>query len=235
MVEIIYETLANFGYNLPLHPPLTYLPVGLIVGAFIFVLGAWLFRGSSLGQTAKHCIILAFIGIFPTIAAGFLDWQHRFAGAWLFPIKVKLVLSGILIVLVAFAISLTRKARAVTIGLVLVYAVCLANVIVIGYFGEELVYGEKQTAVAEPQDPVSRGAAIFAQNCSACHFTDSTDTKVGPGLQGIFRRETFPVSGQPADEESFRRQLKTPYSKMPAFAQMPEEKIAALLAYLKTL
>jgi len=43
------------------------------------------------------------------------------------------------------------------------------------------------------------------------------------------------VSGLPADEESFRKQLKTPYSKMPSFAQMPEEKIAALLAYLRTL
>jgi mono/diheme cytochrome c family protein len=235
MLEILYETLAKYGYNLPLHPPLTYLPLGLIVGAFFFVLGAWLFRGSSLGQTAKHCIILSFIGIFPAIVAGILDWQHRFAGAWLFPIKVKLALSATLIGLVAIAISLARKARAVTMGLVLIFALCLANGIVIGYFGGELVYVENRASTTGPQDPVSRGAAVFDQNCSACHLTDSTDTKIGPGLQGIFRRETFPVSGLPANAENFHKLLRTPYSKMPSFAQMPEEKIAALLAYLQTL
>ena len=235
MIELIYETLAKFGYRHPLHPLLTHLPLGLIVGAFVFVLGAWLFRGTNLGQSAKHCLILAFITVFPAILAGILDWQHRFAGAWLFPITVKLVLAGILIVLLAIAISLTRKARAVTVGIVLVYAICVVDGMVIAYFGGELVYGEKPAAAAKPLDPVSRGAAIFAQNCSACHFTDSTDTKIGPGLQGIFQRETFPVSGLPASEESLRKQLTTPYSKMPSFAQLPEEKIAALLAYLKTL
>ncbi len=235
MIEIIYETLANFGYKNPLHPPMTHLPVGLILGAFIFVTGAWLFRGSNLGLSAKHCIILAFIGIFPTIVAGILDWQHRFGGAWLFPITVKLVLAGILIILVAIAISLTRKARAVTMGLVLMYAVCLVNVIVIGYFGGELVYGGKPAVAAKAEDAVSSGAAIFAQNCSACHFPDSTDTKVGPGLKGILQRETFPVSGLPANEESFRRQLTTPYSKMPSFAHLREDKVNALIAYLKSL
>ena len=42
--EFIYETLQKFGYTHPLHPTLTYLPIGLVLAAFVFALFAIVFK-----------------------------------------------------------------------------------------------------------------------------------------------------------------------------------------------
>ena len=39
-------------------------------------------------------MILAFLGLFPTVLAGYVDWQHFYGGTWLFPIKMKMLLAG---------------------------------------------------------------------------------------------------------------------------------------------
>ncbi|MFQ5772202.1 MAG: DUF2231 domain-containing protein, partial [bacterium] len=103
MIEFIYQTLAKFGYTHPLHAPATHLPAGLIIGAFIFAIIAWLFNRPNLEQTARHCIILALIAVLPTIVLGLMDWQYRFGGALLFEIKMKLVLGGVLLLLLILA------------------------------------------------------------------------------------------------------------------------------------
>jgi uncharacterized membrane protein len=54
MIESIYQTLANFGYTHPLHPTLTHLPIGMVMGAFLFALVALVFRRTSLSRTARH-------------------------------------------------------------------------------------------------------------------------------------------------------------------------------------
>jgi mono/diheme cytochrome c family protein len=89
--------------------------------------------------------------------------------------------------------------------------------------------------VAETKGLGATGEQLFKQNCSACHFTDSTDTKVGPGLKGIFKQNKFPVSGRSVSDDSFRQILKTPVSKMPPFGHLTDEQVNALLNYLKTL
>ncbi len=84
--------------------------------------------------------------------------------------------------------------------------------------------------------PESRGLTVFAQNCSQCHYTDSRETKTGPGLEGLFDREKLPVSGLPVSEESVRRQLYQPYENMPRLGDdLSEEQIDDLIAYLKTI
>jgi mono/diheme cytochrome c family protein len=109
------------------------------------------------------------------------------------------------------------------------------TVIGLGYFGGELVYGTKAPAGAETTGQAAQGEQLFKQNCSACHFTDSTATKVGPGLKGVFAQAKFPVSGRPVSDDNFRQILKTPVSKMPPFGHLSEEQVDALLEYLKTL
>ena len=235
MIEFIYQTLAKIGYTHPLHPPATHLPAGLIIGAFIFALIAWIFNRSNLAQTARHCLILALIMAVPTILLGLLDWQHRFGGAYLFEIKMKLVLAGILLLLLLVAVVYAALAGAFTKTVVAIYALCLLTVIGLGYFGGELVYGTRAPAGVEIKGPVAEGAAIFKQNCSACHFTDSTALKIGPGLKGVFKLDKFPVSGVQVSDENFRKQLQTPFSKMPPFGNLPDDQVDALLAYLKTL
>ena len=235
MIEFIYQTLAKIGYTHPLHPPATHLPAGLIIGAFIFALMAWIFNRKSLAQSARHCLILALIMAVPTILLGLMDWQYRFGGAWIFQIKMKLILGGILLFLLLVAAVYGALAGAFNKTVVALYGLCMLTVIGLGYFGGELVYGPKTTAVAEDADLVAKGAQVFEKNCSVCHHTDSTETKVGPGLMGAFKQPKFPISGRPVSDDNFRQILKTPIDKMPSFGQLPAEQVDALLEYLKTL
>jgi mono/diheme cytochrome c family protein len=235
MIEFIYQTLAKIGYTHPLHPPATHLPAGLIIGAFIFALMAWIFKRSNLAQTARHCFILALIMAVPTILLGVLDWQYRFGGAYLFEIKMKLAFGGILLLLLLVAVVYAALAGAFTKTVMAIYAFCLLTVIGLGYFGGELVYGTKTPAASETSGLAAEGAQIFSQNCSACHHANSTATKVGPGLKGVFTQDKFPISGQPVSDDNFRRILKTPFSKMPPFGHLSDEQVSALLDYLKTL
>jgi cytochrome c1 len=54
-------------------------------------------------------------------------------------------------------------------------------------------------------------------------------------MQGLFQLEKLPVSGRAVTEANIRMQLKTPFKNMPAFPELPEEKVNALIAFLKTL
>lgn len=237
MIESIYQVLAKIGYTHPLHPPATHLPAGLVIGGFAFALLAWIFNRKSLAQTARHCFILALVMAVATILLGLMDWQHRFGGAYLFEIKMKLVLAGVLLFLLLVAVVYAALSGTFTKTLLAIYALCLVAVIGLGYFGGELVYGKGTRTGAETADKgkAAEGAMLFKQNCSACHFTDSTATKVGPGLKGLFAQDKFPVSGKPVSDDGFRQVLKTPYSKMPPFGHLADEQVNALLDYLKTL
>jgi mono/diheme cytochrome c family protein len=80
------------------------------------------------------------------------------------------------------------------------------------------------------------GATLFENKCSFCHYADKTTTKLGPGLEGILKRKTLPVSGRPATPENIERQLLTPYRNMPALGtNLSGQEIRDLVAYLKTL
>jgi uncharacterized membrane protein len=235
MIESIYQILAKIGYTHPLHPPATHLPAGLIIGGFIFALIALIFNRKTLAQTARHCFSLALAMAVVTILLGYMDWQHRLSGAELFEIKMKLVLAGILLFLLLVAVVYAALSGTFSKTLVAIYALCLLAVIGLGYFGGELVYGNKTSAEAATKGMAAEGVVLFKQNCSACHFTDSTKTKVGPGLKGLFAQDKFPISGQPVSDDGFRRLLKTPYRKMPPFGHLADEQVNALLDYLKTL
>ena len=235
MIESIYQILAKIGYTHPLHPPATHLPAGLIIGGFLFILTAWIFNRKSLAQSARHCLILALIMAVPTILLGLMDWQQRFGGAYLFEIKMKLVLAGILLFLLLVAAVYGALAGGLTKTLVAIYTLCLITVVGLGYFGGELVYGTGEPAAAKAPDLAASGEQLFRQNCSACHFADSTATKVGPGLKGVFKQDKFPVSKRSVSDDNFRQILMTPFSKMPPFGHLSDEQVDALLNYVKTL
>jgi len=153
----------------------------------------------------------------------------------LFPIKMKLVLAGVLLVFLILAVVLSAARQTFSMSLLALYFLCLLTVVGLGYFGGELVYGKKPPVDEMPAGLAAEGAAVFQQNCSACHFTDSTETKIGPGLKGVFKRDKFQVSDLKVSEENFRKQLNTPFSKMPPFGHLSEEQVEGLTAYLKTL
>jgi uncharacterized membrane protein len=235
MIQFIYQTLTKFGYTHPLHPILTHVPIGLVIGAFLFALAALVFRRTRLVQTARHCVILAVIVVVPTALLGIMDWQHFYGGALLFPIKMKLVLAGVLLVFLTLAVIFGLLGENFARVVMALYALCLLSAVGLGYFGGELVYGTKAPAAAAAEGPALEGAMVFKQNCSACHLTDSTANKIGPGLKGIFKLDEFPVSGKPVSEDSFESILQKPFDKMPPFGHLPPEQVEALTAYLKTL
>ena len=96
-MEGLYQFFDVIGYVHPIHPPFTHIPVGLVIGAFLLGVISLLFRLQMAGRAARYCMIIAFISIFPTVLFGYMDWQHYFAGGWLSPIKIKLVLAAILL------------------------------------------------------------------------------------------------------------------------------------------
>ena len=235
MIEFIYQTLAKFGYTHPLHPTLTHLPIGMVMGAFLFALAAIIFNRTSLAQTARHCVILGLLAAIPTALLGIMDWLHFFGGTMLLPFKMKLILAVILISLLLLAVVLGFFGERFHKMVLALYVMSLLTTIGLGFFGGEIVYGQRPTAGVELGDLAAKGALVFQTNCSACHLTDSTGKKIGPGLKGLFKGDKFPISGRPITEDNFRSVLNKPIAKMPPFGHLPDEEVDALIEYLKTL
>ncbi len=89
-------------------------------------------------------------------------------------------------------------------------------------------------AGAENEALIAKGRKVFTSTCAACHRPDSEATLIGPGLKGILKRESLPVSGRPATEENIHNQIENPYKSMPVLG-LSEEKIEQVIAFLKTL
>ncbi len=113
-----------------------------------------------------------------------------------------------------------------------VVSAVLTVVVVLSFF-RTLQAGPSEAAGDTPE---SRGQAVFEQSCSKCHHADSRDTKIGPGLEGLFDRENLPVSGSPVSEDSVVHQLYEPYENMPRLGDdLSKEQIGDLIAYMKTI
>ena len=140
MIESIYAALEKVGFTHPLHPVLVHVPMGMIIGMFLFSLIGLTWKKGFLLQTAYHCSILALISILPVILAGLMDWQHRLNGDWKTLIIIKMALSCVLTLLLVYAVII-RNRGASPRHLLLVYALCLACAGGLGYSGGQLVYG----------------------------------------------------------------------------------------------
>ncbi|HER43589.1 MAG TPA: cytochrome c [Candidatus Eisenbacteria bacterium] len=96
---------------------------------------------------------------------------------------------------------------------------------------------EKTSALAEEAVPeaVHAGAAVYERYCAFCHYAESTESKLGPGLKGVLRAETLPVSGRPATAENILDTLENPIGTMPAFTNLTAEELERLIAFLETI
>jgi mono/diheme cytochrome c family protein len=162
----IYRLLEAIGLTDPIHPPVAHVPIGLVVGAFLLGLVSLRVHSATVGRAANYCVLLAFIFVFVTAAFGYLDWQHFFAGGWLRPIKIKLVLAAILLILLSAAMITGRRSEETSGGRLVIYAGCLVVALGLGYFGGQLVYSGRSPS-APP--PLQAGEALFRGNCSGCH------------------------------------------------------------------
>lgn len=141
MTETIFDFLIKVGFTHPLHPALTHIPMGMVMGAVVFRLVSFLPRLKFLAKTGYHCVILGLLGIPPTVFAGYLDWQHKFEGAWEFLIILKMVLATVLtILLVAIAFTDDPENSRLDKKTVL-YLLIVIIAIGLGFSGGELQYG----------------------------------------------------------------------------------------------
>jgi cytochrome c2 len=110
-----------------------------------------------------------------------------------------------------------------------------------GFFFLRILATEHESPdISEPaQDPphgsAEKGAALFKSKCISCHYADKEESKHGPGLKNILKKEKLPFSKRPSSIENIKNQLKTPFLAMPSFVFLSQQEIADLIAYLKTL
>ncbi len=229
MFDTVYQFLNSIGYSHPIHPTAIHMPIGLVVGAFIFAIVALVFRREKLLSTPHYCIILAFIWAFPAILFGIMDWQHFYGGAWLFEIKVKLILASLLLVLLLLAIILGHRHGAASMTVLPVYFLCFCVVILLGYFGGQLVYEERPTTISS--ENFNEGEKVFVANCRGCH----------PGGGNILK-PNLPLKSSPKlkEFESFSNFVQNPKrpdgsrGTMPPFplTKIPEPEMRDLYKYI---
>ena len=79
-----------------------------------------------------------------------------------------------------------------------------------------------------------KGETVF-QNCAGCHNSDSDETKVGPGLKNLFKREKL-VNGKPVTDENVIALITSGSGAMPPFGDsLSADDKNNVVAYLKTL
>lgn len=140
MVESLYTFLATLGFTHPLHPMLTHIPMGMIIGMVVFSLLGFIWKNNNLTETAYHCSVLAVVSVGPVIAAGILDWLHLQQGEWNKYIIIKMVLGAALTIFLTVSVVLKKKGASPA-KMLLFYLLCLACAGGLGYSGGTLVYG----------------------------------------------------------------------------------------------
>ena len=223
MTSILYEALNSLGYHHPLHPTQVYVPIGLVVGALVFALVALVFRRGRLVMTPRHCIILAFLWVFPTMILGIMDWQHFYEGAWILPIKMKLITAPILAVLLGLAVFLGRKYGSTSMKVLPIYFLCFCAVTVLGYFGGELTYAGRTVSGLKEY---KAGQEIFSAYCTTCH--PGGGNTIDPGRPILH-------SALLQNQDIFNLWLRNPATPMPAFpsSKISDAQAKELYAYIQ--
>lgn len=141
MIELVFQMLNGLGFDHPIHPAMTHVPMGMVMGGFVFGVVSFFLRHAELGTTAHHCFILALIGVLPTVLLGYMDWQHMFEAEWSDLILIKVLLAVLLGILLILSVRIGKKNEPVSVRVLVLYSLCLVNIIALGFAGGELQYG----------------------------------------------------------------------------------------------
>lgn len=247
----IYQVLNSLGYTHPVHPTMVYLPIGCIMAAFIFGAVAALCNRPGLLTSARHCVTLALIAVIPTVIFGYVDWQHFLGGAWIFPIRMKMILAGIFLVLLSFTVGFCWKFSANRKTILVFIALCFLNVVAISYYGGEIVFagfGKKyrnfETTIngknTQPTATITYADVvdIFQQICIRCHKgfgapdglqLDSYEHAMKGGIDG-----KVIVPGKPDKSELILRIKGLSKPAMPyGMEPLPEKKIETFVRWVE--
>ncbi len=87
---------------------------------------------------------------------------------------------------------------------------------------------------AQDKGDAEQGKEAFQSRCLLCHFDDSAEKKIGPGLAGI--KDGKLPSGKDATHENVLENMNKGGNGMPAFEQMlSEEEKINIAAYVLSL
>lgn len=248
--EAFYKFLQSMGYTHPVHPIFTYVPIGGVISALIFCLVALIWKRHSQAVTARHCIVLAFIFVFPTILLGYMDWQYFHGGSWLFAFKMKIILAAVLTILLFIAVLLHRKLEPDSKIVLFVYFLCFFTVTGLGYYGGEIVFGtqtrhdhehdghKEDSGKSDEKASFAQVSEIFDQSCVMCHKGENPP--LGLRLQTYEQvmegSENCPVvvPGKPGESELVLRIKGEAKPSMP-FRQplLPENKIQSIVKWVE--
>jgi cytochrome c6 len=85
-----------------------------------------------------------------------------------------------------------------------------------------------------PKGDVTRGSKVFDDNCAQCHYPDSKDEKVGPGLQGV--KDGKLPDGRAATHDKILDIINTGPAEMTSFKdRLTEQEKEDVVAYVMTL
>jgi len=73
------------------------------------------------------------------------------------------------------------------------------------------------------------GAKVFDASCSVCHNLN-TETKVGPGLAGLFAKDTLP-NGNPVNDETLKEWIRNGGGAMPGVS-LADDQLEMLIVFL---
>jgi mono/diheme cytochrome c family protein len=231
VIEAFYAYLNQMGYSHPLHPAMTHLPLGMSIGAFLFGLSARYLRKPALVATARHCTMLAFMSLPPTVILGIMDWKHFYGGAWLFPLRMKILLASILAVILLICLFLERRADVMRRTLLFFLTLTVLTSAALGYFGGELVFAVRKAPASDSSVQSREGADAFGKSCASCH----------PRGENPFKPELAPKTApQLKDFQTFLVYLRAPRARdgsntmMPPFSevQLPEAEAKAIYQYI---
>jgi len=94
----------------------------------------------------------------------------------------------------------------------------------------------KKSASHSSAGSAAKGKEVFEKKCAMCHFADSDQKKIGPGLKGISKRGTFSVNGNKVTTESLKTWIENGDSLMPGMKDVLEPaQIKDVVAYVRTL
>ena len=138
MIESVYKLLAAVGYTHPIHPVITHIPMGMLIGGFLFRLLS--LKWQQFAKTAGYCYVVALIAAPFTALFGYMDWKHRLFGVMSGWIEAKFILTACLLVFLSITVYHDRKEAPGPWLTVLLYALCFFTGIGLGYVGGELAY-----------------------------------------------------------------------------------------------
>ena len=141
MIDFIYQTLAQIGFRHPLHPAITHIPMGMVIGGFLFAAASFVFKKDDLAKTAHYCYTLALLFVLPTMLLGYMDWQYKFDAEWNNLILAKIILAIIFTGLLLLAFLFGKNEKMDIRKKLIIYGICLLVATGLGFTGGEIQYG----------------------------------------------------------------------------------------------